>query len=255
MFFWREKIAGKSKNRRQVELSRRRRHARGGRANEERRDGAGLGRDGRVELGVDRTARGVGVYVLEQHPDDVRVEEQPRLVVLGARRLDAGSATTRAHREELRYGRRGDDDAVQTEAERRTREVRQSVLRWADLALAEARVPGQRKAEASRAETRVAQVERAPANVRAGGNGEQRGGDHVRVRLFPRGKERLVVVLLDEAASGAAEDALDALQRRQAEPVSAVPAPHGAENVYRALRLGRRCAAALGLHVPRISAW
>ena len=99
--------------------------------------------------------------------------------------VDADGVTARAHREGLRYGRRGDDGAVQAETERRAREVRPGVLRRTDLDLAEARVPGQRKAEAPRAENRVVPVERAPVDGRVGGNGEQCGDGHVRVRLFP----------------------------------------------------------------------
>ena len=46
-------------------------------------------------------ACGVGACVLELQPSDVRAKEQPRLVVLGARRLDADGVATRAHRENL----------------------------------------------------------------------------------------------------------------------------------------------------------
>ena len=57
-------------------------------------------------------------------------------------------------------------------------------------------------------------VECAPADGRAGGNGEQRGDGRVQVLPFPRGKERPAAVLPDEAVSEAVKDALDASEPR-----------------------------------------
>ena len=78
-------------------------------------------------------------------------------------------------------------------------EVRLGVPCSADLALAEASVPGRCEAEAPRPEERFVPVECASTDVRADGYAEQHVGDLVRVRLLPRGEKRLVAVLPDEA--------------------------------------------------------
>ena len=149
----------------------------------------------------------------------MRAGELPHRVVFGARRLDHGGLTPTASRPARIARSCATDGAViimpsrlkQSDARERPTRVRcagQISSLQKPVCLVSARPKHHARITSS------CQSNARPPTVEPVGtaNSRRRGDGRVRVRLFSRGKERPVAVLLDEMTSEAIEDSLDALQ-------------------------------------------